>query len=78
MVVFGVVAFIATRIVAGAKAVPAITAPAIFVVLFFLVHLPFIAEPRYMTPVLPVSVAVAIATWVQVVQRFRQGHLTRK
>jgi hypothetical protein len=77
-IVLGVVAFVGTRIVAGPKGVPPLTAPAVFVTLFFVVHLPFIAEPRYMAPVLPVSAAIAVATSVWALKRVSARRLTKR
>ena len=78
LIASGVVFFLGGRIMAGPTEVPKLTAPAIFVALFFAVHLPFIAEPRYMAPVLPVSTAVAITAWLAAWQRIRVNRLTRK
>ena len=69
LIVVGVIFYLGARVVTGSSQLPQLTAPTVFVVLFFLVHLPFIAEPRYMTPVLPISAAIATATWILIWQR---------
>jgi len=70
LVVLGVVFYLGARLVNGPRGLPALTAPAIFIAVFFAVHLPFIAEPRYMAPVLPVSIGIAVATWVHIGTRW--------
>lgn len=77
-ILVGVVGYLGARLVSGPHGLPALTAPAILLVLFFVVHLPFIAEQRYLTPVLPVSIAVAVATWLTIWQRLRRRAITRK
>jgi len=78
LIVLGVVLYLGARIVSGPRDLPPLTAQAVFVVLFFIVHLPFIAEPRYMAPVLPISSAIAAATWICMIQRLRLNRITRK
>ena len=78
LVASGVVVFLGARILSGPAGVPNLTAPAVFVALFFAVHLPFIAEPRYMVPVLPVSTAIAITAWLAAAQRIRANRLTKR
>lgn len=33
-----------------------------FVVFFFVVHLPFLAEPRFLTPITPAVIVIAVPT----------------
>ena len=40
-----------------------------FVVFFFLVHLPFLAEPRFLTPIAPTAIVVAVPTILTLFQR---------
>lgn len=77
LIVLGVIAFLGARLVGGPQSSPRVAALAVFVALFFLVHLPFIAEPRYMTSVLPISVSVAVATWLFTLKRVR-GNTARR
>ncbi len=69
----GVILFVGARVVAGARNVPAVTPLAFFWVLWFAAHLPFIAEPRYMTSIAPVTVVVGLATWAWIWGRARGG-----
>lgn len=66
----GLLVFLGARIAQGRSLgpgpIPNMTPMAVFVALFFVAHLPFIAEPRYMASVMPVTAAVAAATWVWV------------
>lgn len=70
----GVLAYLGARLMGGPRAVPELTPPAVFVGLFFASHLPLIAEPRFMSAVLPVSSAVATTAWVAIAGRLRRGH----
>ena len=55
--------------------IPAVRSAAAFVALFFVAHVPFIAEPRFMTSVLPVTTSVATAFWLFTLTRLRaRGH----
>jgi len=67
-----VVIFLGARLLAGPGRVPEIAAPAVAVGLFYASHLPFIAEPRFMTAVLPVSCAVCAATLIALLGRMRR------
>jgi hypothetical protein len=67
----GIVAFLGARLLNG-RAVPDVTPLAVFVLLFFLAHVPFIAESRYMTSVLPVTTSVAVAAWLWLGARLRR------
>lgn len=69
----GLLLFFGARLFAKRGSVPDVTPLAIFVLVFFLSHLPFIAEPRFMTAVLPVTTTVAIATWIYLFQRRKGG-----
>lgn len=65
----GVIVFLGARLLAGSRAVPAVTPLAIFCLVWFAAHVPFIAEPRYLTSVVPVTVVVALAAWHHVARR---------
>lgn len=43
---------------------------AAFVILYYLVHLPFLAEPRYMSPMAPIMIVTAVATFGALMQRW--------
>ena len=64
LILGGFIAFMGGRLFVSPPAIPDLTPLAVFVVLFYLTHLPFIAEPRFMTAVYPITVAVAISTIV--------------
>ena len=53
-------AYIFGRLWVGPPALPQVGAVAIFLVLFCLVHLPFLAEARFRVPVEPLLICVAI------------------
>ena len=40
-----------------------------FVVFFFVVHLPFLAEPRFLTPITPAVIVIAVPTLLTAFQR---------
>ena len=50
---------------------PDVTVLAIPVLAFFAVHFPFQSEPRYMTPIVPLAVAVAVPTTFALVRKMR-------
>jgi len=62
LILFGFLAFLGGRLFVSPPRVPDVTPLAIFVLLFCLSHLPFIAEPRFMSAVLPVTLSVAVPT----------------
>lgn len=74
VVTVGVVAFLGAWLIKGRRSVPSIVPLAAAVLLWFVSHLPFIAESRYMTTLLPLSVTVAAAAWWAVVTRMRKGN----
>lgn len=71
IVAVGVVAFLGAWLIKGARSVPPIAPLAAAVLLWFVSHLPFIAESRFMTTLLPLSITVAAAAWWMVVARLR-------
>jgi len=62
LVLLGFVVFVGGRLFTSPPEIPDLAPLALFVILFYLTHLPFIAEPRFMTAVYPVTAAVAIPT----------------
>lgn len=67
----GILAFLGARILTNGQTLPDVTPLAVFVAVFYLAHLPFIAEARFMSSVIPVSTAVATATWMAFLSRTR-------
>lgn len=63
IVVSGVIVYCVGRIWVRPPAIPTVGALAVFVGLFYAAHLPFIAEARYLAPVFPVMVVVAVSTY---------------
>ena len=61
-IVVGFVLYIAGRVWVSHPPLPRVGALAAFVALFYVAHLPFIAEARFMAPVLPVTAVVAVST----------------
>ena len=72
IIVLGVLMFLGGRLMVGRRAVPAVSPLAAFVALWFLAHLPFIAEPRYLASIAPVTVTVAVAAWTWFIARIRK------
>ncbi len=54
--------YIAGRIWRLGPRIPNLNPLAAFVILLYLVHVPFLAEPRYMSPAAPVMIVIAVAT----------------
>lgn len=54
--------YIAGRVWRLGASIPNLNPLASFVILYYLVHIPFLAEPRYMSPVAPVMIVIAVAT----------------
>jgi len=71
LIAIGVVAFLGAWLLGGRRRVLSVTPLGAFVALWFLVHLPFIAESRYMTSILPVTVTVSVSAWAWVFYRWR-------
>jgi hypothetical protein len=74
LVFVGFVVFVGARLFTKPPTVPDIAPVAAAVCLFYLAHLPFIAEPRFMASVYPLTVAVAVATMVFLVRRLLTHH----
>ena len=51
---------------------PDVTILAVVVLAFFAVHFPFQSEPRYMTPIVPLALAVAVPTAFALAQRMKK------
>jgi hypothetical protein len=51
---------------------------ALFYAIFLMVNLPFLAEPRYRSPLEPVLICVAVPTLVAMVNRWRNGRQMRE
>jgi hypothetical protein len=62
--------YIAGRVWRLGSAIPNLNPLAAFVILYYLVHIPFLSEPRYMSPVSPVMVVIAVATLGALVRRW--------
>lgn len=60
----GTFAFLGAWMLHASSTIPDVRAPAAAVLIWFVSHLPFIAEARFMTTVLPLTVVVASASWV--------------
>mgnify|MGYP006276803215 CR=1 FL=1 len=73
VVVAGFVLYLAGRLWLPSRSLPDVGPLACIVVAFYLVHLPFIAEGRFMTPVLPITIAVAVATSFAWIDRMRDS-----
>ena len=71
----GVAAFAIGRLWLGRDRMPPVGALTGFCLLFYALHLPFLAEPRFMAPIIPVVIVVAVATWPALVSRAFSGHL---
>lgn len=72
VIAMGVVFYWGSMLLMRSSALPRVRTLAVFVAIFFTSHLPFIAEPRFMTSVLPVTTSVAVAYWVAVARRLRR------
>jgi hypothetical protein len=72
LILLGFVLFLGGRLFVSPPKVPDVTPLAIFVVVFSLSHLPFIAEPRFMSAVLPVTLSVSVPTVLYLGQRGRK------
>lgn len=69
IVTIGVLVFLGAWAMRGSRSVPPVAPLALMVLLWFASHLPFIAESRYMTTMLPLSATVAAAAWWSIVTR---------
>ena len=67
------VAFVFGRLWVRPPVIPEVGPIAAFVLLFVLVHLPFLAEPRFRVPVEPLTIAVAVATLFALFARYRRN-----
>jgi len=67
----GFVAFVGGRLFVRPPQIPDVAPLAAFVLLFYVSHLPFIAEPRFMAAVYPVTVAVSVATLSYLYSRYK-------
>jgi len=72
IVLIGVVSFIGAWLLGGRRAVPPVGPVALMVTVWFATHLPFIAESRYMTTVLPLAIPVALGAWWMIGDRVRE------
>ena len=54
---------------------PDVSIIALIPIVFFVVHFPFQSEPRYMTPIVPLALAVAVPTAFALVRRLRNPRL---
>lgn len=73
VVLIGVVAFVGAWLLGGRRAVPPLGPIALTIVVWFATHLPFIAETRYMTTMLPLAIPVALGSWWLIAARIRGG-----
>ena len=73
----GFVLYLGGRVFSRPPQVPTVGPIAVFVLLFYAVHLPFIAEPRFMSAVHPMIVTVALPTLVYAWTRQREILRTR-
>jgi hypothetical protein len=71
VIVTGVLIFIGAWLMNGRLLVPPIVPLAVIVILWFGAHLAFIAEARYMSPVAPITVVIAVAAWGTAYRRMR-------
>lgn len=69
--IVGFFAFLGGRVFSSPPTVPDMTPIAVAALLFYVSHLPFIAETRFMTPIFPMIASVSIATWFYAWRRFR-------
>ncbi len=65
-------AFVFGRLWVRPPTIPAVAPIAAFALLFGLVHLPFLAEPRFRVPVEPLLICVAVPTLFALVIRYRR------
>ena len=65
----GFVFYVGSLILGPREPISEIQAPAIFASLFFVAHVPFIAEPRFMVSLIPVTSTIAAAYWCAVIMR---------
>ena len=63
--------YVCGRIWTKPPVVPPVGVPAIAVLCFFVGHLPFQAEPRYMLPLVPIALSVSVPTLVWLARRLR-------
>ena len=71
LVVIGFVLFLGGRLFSKPPIVPNVTPIAVLVLLFASSHLPFIAEPRFMTVVYPLTLSVAVPTLLYLARNLR-------
>lgn len=69
--IIGVAVFLGARLFAKPPTLPSITPIVCFVVFFYLIHIPFIAEPRFLAPLAPIDLAITSAVAVFAYRRFR-------
>jgi len=72
LILVGFLVFLGGRLFTRPPTVPDVAPLAVFVLLFYLSHLPFIAEPRFMASVYPVTAVVSVSTLFALVVRFRK------
>lgn len=72
-VLLGFLAFLGGRLFTRPPQVPDVAPLAVFVLLFYVSHLPFIAEPRFLASVYPVTVVVSVSTLFALVSRVRMS-----
>lgn len=53
-------------------AIPPVGFSALIVIVFFLVHFPFLAEQRYLAPIVPIALTVAVPTAICLIYHWKQ------
>jgi len=53
--------------------IPPVGFPALVVIVFFLTHLPFLAEQRYLAPIVPIALTVAVPTVIAIFHNWRSN-----
>lgn len=71
LTVFGFLAYIFGRLWLRRSELPAVGPLAAFVGLYYVIHLGFLSESRFMAPVFPITLVVAVATILQLVSKRR-------
>ena len=70
-IIIGFFGFVAARFVTRSPDLPEVTPLAVLVLLFISTHLLFIAEPRFLAPVVPFTVTISVATIGYAIRRHR-------
>jgi hypothetical protein len=76
--ILGVCIYLGARVFTSPPVLPSITPIVVFVVFFYLIHIPFIAEPRFIAPLAPITLAITSAVSVFAARRFTAQRTIRQ